>query len=274
PAMKPGLELLLAAALVGGLGGRAGAAAARILDRASRQDPPGGCRPDLLCRLSHPLRAQPADRQPDAAHIGLVAAAGSAVLAALASHLGLLPQAGRAPLHHAGPVLPGGGAGSRPRRLDRGVALIQELTAPLRMTMLPCVVTDRPSASRFAFRWNARSIDCLTSSAFGGGGGRGIWLSTSATPGTLPATNSASLRWYCQAAVPVSVTRPLSAFGIDRLGDEAVQRHRLQHGATGRRPADRARRGSAPRGCCGPRWRRRRARPPSAPRASGGRGRE
>jgi hypothetical protein len=97
PAMKPGPELLLAAALVGGLGGRAGAAAARILDGASRQDPSGGCRPDLLCQLSHPLRAQPADGQPDAAHIVLVAAAGSAVLAALASHLGP-PPAGRSAL--------------------------------------------------------------------------------------------------------------------------------------------------------------------------------
>src|SRR4029453_7980068 len=93
PAMKPGLELLLAAALVGGLSRRAGAAAARILDRASRQDPPGGCRPDLLCQLSHPLRAQPADRQPDAAHIVLVAAAGSAPLPALAGNLGPPPAA-------------------------------------------------------------------------------------------------------------------------------------------------------------------------------------
>ena len=43
------------------------------------------------------------------------------------------------------------------------------------------------------------------------------------------ATSSASSRWYCQSALPVSVTNPLVDRRVDSRGDEAVQPQGLQH---------------------------------------------
>ena len=49
------------------------------------------------------------------------------------------------------------------------------------------------------------------------------------TPTMFPATNSASSRWYCQLAEPVSVTNPLSDLDVDAVWNQPVERQRLEH---------------------------------------------
>ena len=52
---------------------------------------------------------------------------------------------------------------------------------------------------------------------------------TSNAPTMFEATNSASSRWYCQFAVPVSVTTPSLDLRVDGARDEAVEHQRLQN---------------------------------------------
>src|SRR6266545_2804406 len=75
------------------------------------------------------------------------------------------------------------------------------------------------SASSFAIRASAFSIDFARSPALGSRSTiRLISSSTPTTPGTLPATNSASSRWYCHVAEPLSVTQPSSTVASIVLG--------------------------------------------------------
>jgi hypothetical protein len=66
-------------------------------------------------------------------------------------------------------------------------------------------------------------IESWTSRALGPGGTISTSSSTLATPGTFPATDSASWRWNPHYAVPVNVTFAVVDLGVDGRRNHAVE---------------------------------------------------